>query len=194
MRRRLYFMLPHVHSAKQVVDDLLLARIEARHIHVLAPREVEIGDLPEATVFQKTDLVHGAQVGALVGGLLGAIAGFLLVTFPPGTMQLQLVTVLVLVSVPGTFESGSREAVVAAGLLLAMWLPQVVVPSPLHRIAGTIAGASLYVYLTHFFLYREVRDAHGPWAGFAASLALGIGTWLVVERGGRWVIEPLRPT
>ena len=60
MRRRLYFMLPDVHSAKQVVDDLLLARIEARHIHVLAPRDAEIGDLPEATVFQKTDLVHGA--------------------------------------------------------------------------------------------------------------------------------------
>ena len=95
MRRRLYFMLPHVHSAKQVVDDLLLARIEARHIHVLAPRDAPIGDLPEATVFQKTDLVHGAQIGALIGGLLGAVAGALLVTFPPGKMHLQLVTVLI---------------------------------------------------------------------------------------------------
>ncbi len=103
MRRRLYFMLPNVHSAKQVVDDLLLARIEARHIHVLAPRGAEIGDLPEATVFQKTDLGHGAQVGAPVGGLLGAIAGGLLVTFPPGTMQLQLVTVLILAIVGAVF-------------------------------------------------------------------------------------------
>jgi hypothetical protein len=89
-------MLPHVHSAKQVVDDLLLARIEARHIHVLAPRDAPIGDLPEATVFQKTDLVHGAQVGTLIGGLLGAVAGVLLMTFPPGKMHLQLVTVLIL--------------------------------------------------------------------------------------------------
>jgi hypothetical protein len=96
MRRRLYFMLPHADSARQVVDDLLLARIEARHIHVLAPRETQLGDLPEASVFQKTDLVHGAQVGALIGGLLGAVAGVLLVTFPPGKMQLELVTVLIL--------------------------------------------------------------------------------------------------
>ena len=103
MRRRLYFMLPHVHSAKQVVDDLLLARIEARHIHVLAPRDAEIGDLPEATLFQKTDLVHGAQVGALIGGLLGAAAGALLVTFPPGKMHLQLVTVLIAALVGGVF-------------------------------------------------------------------------------------------
>jgi len=95
MRRRLYFILPDVVSAKQVVDDLLLARVEARHIHILAPRHAEIGDLPEATVFQKTDLVHGGQVGALIGGLLGAAGGALLVTFPPGTMQLQLVTVLI---------------------------------------------------------------------------------------------------
>jgi len=96
MRRRLYFMLPHLHSARQIVDDLLLARIEARHIHVLAPRDADIGDLPEATVFQKTDLVHGAQVGTLIGGLLGALAGIVLVAFPPGDMHLQLVTVLIL--------------------------------------------------------------------------------------------------
>ena len=106
--------------------------------------------------------------------------------------QRLLVTVAVLVSVPGTFDSGSRELVVAGGLLLAMWLPQLVVPTPLHRIAGTLASASLYVYLTHFFVYGEVRDARGPWTAVAASLALGVGTWFVVERGRRWVSDPLR--
>jgi hypothetical protein len=106
--------------------------------------------------------------------------------------QRLLVTVAVLVSVPGTFDSGSRELVVAAGLLLAMWVPQLVVPTPLHRIAGTLASASLYVYLTHFFVYGEVRDARGPWTAVAVSLALGVGTWFLVERGRRWVIEPVR--
>src|SRR5262249_33117611 len=95
MRRRLYFVLPNVLRARQVGHHPLLAPVEARHIHILAPRDADIGDLPEATVFQKTDLVHGGQVGALVGGLLGTIGGALLVTFPPGTMRLELVTVLI---------------------------------------------------------------------------------------------------
>ena len=42
MRRRLYFLLPDVSSARQVVDDLLLARIEARRIHVLGRRDMDL--------------------------------------------------------------------------------------------------------------------------------------------------------
>jgi hypothetical protein len=53
MRRRLYFLLPDLPSAAQVVEDLSLARVEARHIPVLARRGTDIGDLPEASVFQK---------------------------------------------------------------------------------------------------------------------------------------------
>jgi hypothetical protein len=95
MRRRLYFLLPDLGSARQVVDEILLARIEARRIHVLARRGMDIGDLPEASVFQKTDLVHGAQTGMVLGACLGALGGALLVAFPPGGFQLQLVTVLI---------------------------------------------------------------------------------------------------
>ena len=38
MRRRLYFIMPDLPSARKMMDDLLLARIEERHIHVLARR------------------------------------------------------------------------------------------------------------------------------------------------------------
>ena len=34
--RRLYFLIPTVDSAKNIVDELLLARIEQRHIHIAA--------------------------------------------------------------------------------------------------------------------------------------------------------------
>ena len=95
MRRRLYYLLPDVPSTRQVVDDLLLARIEARHIHVLARRGTDLEDIPEASVLQKTDVVHGAQVGAVLGALAGLIGGILLVLFPPGGLSMQLVTVLV---------------------------------------------------------------------------------------------------
>ena len=50
MRRRLYFLLPDLAAAKQVVDDLLLARIGIRHTHVLARRGSDLDDLPEANI------------------------------------------------------------------------------------------------------------------------------------------------
>src|SRR5439155_682216 len=44
MRRRLYWLLPDVESARRTVDDLLLARIEDRHMHVLARRGTDLAD------------------------------------------------------------------------------------------------------------------------------------------------------
>jgi len=95
MRRRLYFLLPDVASTRQVVDDLLVARVEARRLHVLARRDMDLQDLPEASVLQKTDVVHGAQIGALLGAAAGGLGGVLLVAFPPSGFSMQLVTVLI---------------------------------------------------------------------------------------------------
>ena len=103
MRRRLYFLLPDLNGARGVVEQLLLARIEARHIHVLGKRDLDLEDLPTATVFQKTDVIHGAQLGALIGAALGALTGTLLITFPPGTATFQATTILVLVLVGTVF-------------------------------------------------------------------------------------------
>ena len=94
MRRRLYFMLPDVESARAMLNDLLLARIECRHIHFLSRRDSLPDDLPQASVLQKTDIVHGAQSGVVIGGVVGAAAGALLVFFPPEGATLALMTVL----------------------------------------------------------------------------------------------------
>lgn len=75
MRRRLYCLLPDVDSTRRIVDELLLARIDDRHIHVLARDDVPLGDLPQASLLQKSDLFHGIEVGLVVGGLTGAVAG-----------------------------------------------------------------------------------------------------------------------
>jgi hypothetical protein len=73
MRRRLYFLLPDVRSAKIVHNDLLLAKIEERHMHVIAREDTDLEDLPEADLRQKSDLLHGLQLGLVLGGLTGMI-------------------------------------------------------------------------------------------------------------------------
>ncbi len=75
MRRRLYFLLPDVKTTKQVFDELLLARVEERHMHVLAKEGRNLQDLPEAAVMQKYDVVHGVEVGIIAGGATGALLG-----------------------------------------------------------------------------------------------------------------------
>ena len=95
MRKRLYFMLPDTNSARQMFDEMLLARIEDRHIHFLAKRGSLPEDLPEASVLQKTDIVHGAEMGLVIGGVAGTLGGVLVVLLPPGGVPLQLVTILI---------------------------------------------------------------------------------------------------
>lgn len=95
MRRRLYFLLPDVARARQVVDELLLARISDHHIHVLAKEGTELGDLPEANMLQRSDFVHGVELGLSVGGATGIVAGLIAITFPPGGLELGGWTLLV---------------------------------------------------------------------------------------------------
>ncbi len=82
MRRRLYFVLPDVPAAEQTTNNLLLARIEERHIHCLGRRGTSLGTLHEASVLQKTDLAHGAQIGLIVGAICGVLLGLALVFVP----------------------------------------------------------------------------------------------------------------
>ena len=94
MRRRLYFLLPDIASARATMNELLLARIEIGHVHLLARRDMLPNDLPSANVLQKTDVIHGARLGVLLGGIAGACAGGLFVMFPPTGAVLPLATIL----------------------------------------------------------------------------------------------------
>ena len=69
--RRIYFLSPDIATTKQIVDDLLLALIEERHIHVVAKRGTELEDLPEANLLQKSDFVPAVERGLAVGGSAG---------------------------------------------------------------------------------------------------------------------------
>lgn len=95
MRRRLYFLLPNIARARQVVDELLLARIDEHHMHVLAREGTEMGDLPQANLLQRSDFIHGTEIGLSVGGATGILAGLLAVAFPPEGLALGGWTILV---------------------------------------------------------------------------------------------------
>src|SRR5258706_9103963 len=101
MRLRMYVTLPDTSSAKKLADDLLLARIEDRHMHFLARRGTDLGELHEASYLQKTDAMHGMAVGLVTGGVIGILLGLFLVYFPPGGTTLQMVTVLITAIVGG---------------------------------------------------------------------------------------------
>jgi hypothetical protein len=107
----MYVTLPDVQSARQLCNDLLLARIEDRHMHFLARRGTDLGELHEASYLHKTDTVHAAFVGMVLGALLGAILGAVLVNYPPGNITIELGAVLI-------------ATIVGAGL--GMWISSMV--------------------------------------------------------------------
>lgn len=83
MRRRLYFILPNVETARQIDKELLLARIEDHPMHFLARGGADLGDLPQASLAQTSDIVHGMWTGMVAGGATGVMIGVLLSFSPP---------------------------------------------------------------------------------------------------------------
>jgi hypothetical protein len=100
MRRRLYFILPDVESAQRTADDLLLARVDDRHMRFLAKRGVPLVPLHEAGYLDKTDVVHAAAVGLALGALIGALAGAAVVAYEGAGAQLVAVLIGMLVGAP----------------------------------------------------------------------------------------------
>lgn len=88
--RRLYFLIPNIDSAKTIVDELLLARIEARHIHVAAAdhHALTAAHLPEASLLQESDFVPAVERGLAIGGATGILAGIAAVTIPGAALAL----------------------------------------------------------------------------------------------------------
>ena len=83
--RRIYFLVPDIATTKRIIDDLLLAKIEDRHIHVIAKRGTPLEKLPEANLLQKSDFIPAVEQGLMLGGTTGMLAGLVAIVLPPAS-------------------------------------------------------------------------------------------------------------
>jgi hypothetical protein len=111
MSRRLYFVLPDVTSASQTTNDLLLARIEFRHMHFLGRRDMSLGELHEASYLQKTDVRHALAVGIGLGVIIGMLLGIYLKLNPIGGYVFDVGTLLVCTLGGGLFGAWASTLV-----------------------------------------------------------------------------------
>jgi hypothetical protein len=81
--RRLYFLVPDTQIGKKVVDELLLAHIEWKHIHVIAKRGTRLEDLPEASAWQKSDIIPAMLRAVPIGGATGILCGLVGLALQP---------------------------------------------------------------------------------------------------------------
>ncbi|HVM40961.1 MAG TPA: phosphopantetheine-binding protein, partial [Acidimicrobiia bacterium] len=88
---------------------------------------------------------------------------------------------LVLVAAPGYSGNPQRDAAITLGLLVMMWVRQVVVPAVAVHAVGTIASASLYIYLTHWQVYPWISEATHPLVAVVASVAFGVAVWRIAD-------------
>ena len=91
--RRLYFMLPTVDDAKDMLNEMLHAHIDIGKIQFLGKRGNLPPELPEASVFQKTDITRAVKIGLLSGGFIGMVCGGIPLLFPPDGLVFEPITV-----------------------------------------------------------------------------------------------------
>ncbi len=151
MNRRLYFMLPDVKSAHVMLNDLLLARIGANHIHFLAKPGTPMQNLPEASVSERTDLIEGWETGMGLGALVGLALGFVAIMVPTWwyTKPIPFVATILTCTVVGFLAGGMWTALAATSI------PN----SQLKQFGKQIAkGQVLMIVLAPFNRLQEIRE------------------------------------
>lgn len=91
-----------------------------------------------------------------------------------------LLSALLVAGTAGFCDDPVREATISLGLLLLVWVPTVPWPRVATTVVGQVAGASLFIYLTHWQVYPHLEH-RWPLGGLLASVAVGVTVWRLVD-------------
>ena len=80
--RRIYFLLPGINDARELVDVFRRNGYSDRDLHLVAREDVPMEDLPEASMTEQSDLLPALKRGTAVGGTVGLLAGLGAVAVP----------------------------------------------------------------------------------------------------------------
>ncbi|WP_241245600.1 MULTISPECIES: AMP-binding protein [Protofrankia] len=97
------------------------------------------------------------------------------------TGQKALVAAIAMLTVPGYFADPVRETVITVGFAALLFLPRLALPGFVVRMAGLIAGALLYIYLTHYAVYFATLPHLPALAVLPLCLGAGILTWTATQ-------------
>jgi len=83
-----YLLVNSVKTCETLIQDLKQQGVLDKHLHVIANRHQELGVLPKASIWQKTDLAHGIKRGIKYGSFAGLLGAMLVLAFPlPGLIM-----------------------------------------------------------------------------------------------------------
>ena len=82
--KRIYFLAPDVEITHKIVDELRANSVEEDDIHIIARRGTPLQDLPEASFFQKSDIIPAMERALAIGGTVGLLAGLVAASLPTG--------------------------------------------------------------------------------------------------------------
>ena len=110
-----------------------------------------------------------------------------------------LALILVTIVVVSHFGISSASYYLLGGCVLLLYIPELVVPAPFKTLVSTIAGASMFMYLSHYQVKSLTARIFGepmPWTSLFAAMIMGWifqQFYLRVERTVRtWMSRGLR--
>lgn len=106
--KRLFFLVPELKMARDIVQDLENAGIKENDIHIVGKNQEALkrAHIPRAGLWQTSDLIPAIKRGAVIGIALSAAIYILVILMLPANMKIPLLGIV---------------AIVLFGILFGLW-------------------------------------------------------------------------